>query len=70
MLPKLFVFSKILGFCIFTACFVNRKMPVYCITKKKKKKKKKKKMSLSPVKVLISRFNEFKPSSKNKTVSK
>ena len=25
---KLFVFSKMFGFCIFTACFVNRKMPV------------------------------------------
>ena len=31
VVPKLFVFSKIFGFCIFTACFVNRKMPVYCI---------------------------------------
>ena len=35
MVPKLFVFSKIFGFCIFTACFVNRKMPLYCINKKK-----------------------------------
>ena len=34
MVPKLFVFSKIFGFRIFTACFVNRKMPVYCIKKK------------------------------------
>ena len=24
-------FQKMFGFCIFTACFVNRKMPVYCI---------------------------------------
>ena len=31
VVPKLFVFSKNFGFCIFTACFVNRKMPVYCI---------------------------------------
>ena len=27
MIPKLFVFSTIFGFCIFTACFVNWKMP-------------------------------------------
>ena len=26
-----YLFSKIFGFCIFTACFANRKMPVYCI---------------------------------------
>ena len=25
------LFSKMFGFCIFSACFVNRKMPVYCI---------------------------------------
>ena len=31
VVPKLFVFLKMFGFCIFTACFVNRKMPVYCI---------------------------------------
>ena len=33
MVPKLFVFSKIFGFCIFTACIVNRKMPVYALVK-------------------------------------
>ena len=37
VVPKLFVFSKIFGFCIFTACFVNRKMPVYCNVKIKRK---------------------------------
>ena len=31
LVPKLFAFSKIFCFCIFTACFVNRKMPVYYI---------------------------------------
>ena len=35
MVPKLFLFSKFFGFCIFTACLVDWKMPVYCIKKKK-----------------------------------